>query len=893
MAELEKRGLCNAEWILMRIIWKCGNEERRRVDMSRSWTIMAVALVGLIVVPNLRAAPKPQQSDLIATVPADNAMADNAVEGTQVADNESKDPEANFVLSIVGPFGEPVPKAEIRWTIRPGVNAEAVKQGTFLRGSQTRFYVQSDETGTIGIDLPERISSLDFDIKVPGYGPYWGKWRPAQTGEKIPGEFVATLESAWTVGGIVVDEQGKPVGGVEVDPSVSYRKRPGDESSLGVGTRIFTDDQGRWQFEMVPDSKSSVSVEVSHKEFKPHRMALARDVFSLRPGEMPREKMILPRGLTIRGTVTDTDGKPIVGALLRTKFFNDERAATTDDSGRYEIHGCEDRNARVVVSAKGYATDMAAVRVHESMDSIDFEMKPGGHVKIRVVDADGKGLPRARIFFQGWRGGRFEYFEFDHVNQYADENGVWEWNEAPLDEFQADICNPKGMQLSRQKIIARPEEYVFQPPGFLVVSGLVTDAETKERLSEFRVVPGIQGSEGSHIDWVTDDSFLGRNGDYRLHHIDEECFAHYVRIDAEGYQPQISRPIKSDEGNVKLFFKMQRGVNASALVADPSGRPVEGASVVLGVPGTQMSFQNGRVNNSSTYNAMQRTTDAGGRFVFPPQVTPYEIVIVSDAGYSHIKGKPGETLNPIQLTAWARLKGTYRIGSEPAVNTSIYVSNQTISSYGDQTPNIFMHFDATTGSDGTFLLDRVPEGRTWIQREIVRMVGDGATQVTSTPIRQVSLEPGKTTEVLLGGSGAVVKGRLAPPADLAKSVDWKHGNVDAEVFLPAVEPPPIPKNLDDSDEQAKWIQQWKETQPGKRWLEQVTERERKRDQSVRFNATVDAEGRFRIDDVPPGNYQLDASAKLESPSGQTLHRTDDRFEVVDTKEVDLGEIPIE
>jgi hypothetical protein len=83
-------------------------------------------------------------------------------------------------------------------------------------------------------------------------------------------------------------------------------------------------------------------------------------------------------------------------------------------------------------------------------------MKPGGKIRVRVVDEQGKGIPRARIFFRRWRG-MSDYFEFDHVNAYTDDNGVWTWNEAPLDEFKADICRPEGMQLFGQTLIAREE----------------------------------------------------------------------------------------------------------------------------------------------------------------------------------------------------------------------------------------------------------------------------------------------------------------------------------------------------------------------------------------------------------------------------------------------------
>ncbi len=149
------------------------------------------------------------------------------------------------------------------------------------------------------------------------------------------------------------------------------------------------------------------------------------------------------------------------------------------------------------------------------MGPVDFAMKPGGTVRIRVLDEKGNPVPKARIFFQQWRGPFFKYFEFDHVSQYADEKGVWVWNEAPLDEFKADICRPDGMQLPRQSLIARAEEYVFRVPGALVVSGKVIDAVTESRSRTFRVVPGGRDHQNPMF-WNREESFMAKDGHYRI-----------------------------------------------------------------------------------------------------------------------------------------------------------------------------------------------------------------------------------------------------------------------------------------------------------------------------------------------------------------------------------------
>src|SRR5205823_2559787 len=121
-------------------------------------------------------------------------------------------------------------------------------------------------------------------------------------------------------------------------------------------------------------------------------------------GQEPVGKVVLNRGLTVIGKVTDEAGKPIAGALIRTKFLNDIREAKTGADGAYRLAGCEPRATKIVVSAQGRATDMKELNIASEMGPVDFQMKPGGTVRIRVLDEQGNPVPKARIFFQRWRG---------------------------------------------------------------------------------------------------------------------------------------------------------------------------------------------------------------------------------------------------------------------------------------------------------------------------------------------------------------------------------------------------------------------------------------------------------------------------------------------------------
>jgi hypothetical protein len=585
---------------------------------------------------------------------------------------------------------------------------------------------------------------------------------------------------------------------------------------------------------------------------------LTRSEFGIELGQEPVNKIVLNRGLTVVGKITDETGNPIVGARIRTAMLNDIREATTGDDGTYRLIGCESLTAKVVVSAKGRATDMKEVRIDSEMDPVNFQMKPGGTVRIRVLDEQDNPVPKARIFFQRWRGS-FNYWEFDHVSQYADKNGVWNWSEAPLDEFEADICRPGGMELARQPLISRDEEYVFRPPVALVVSGKVIDAETKEPIKTFQVLPGIRSSE-SQMNWVQDQRFTATGGEYRIRHT-HDYFAHLIRIEANGYQAALSRDIKSDEGNISIDFELRKGTDVAATVLTPSGAPAAGARIALGIAGSQINIRNGDIDGGSTY-AARKDTDNAGQFRFPPQDAAFQLVIVHPTGYAHLKVTPESMPMTIELEAWAEVEGTFRIGKNPIPKVPITINTVGPHSYGNDLPNIFTTYDATTGKDGHFVFERVVPGDARIGRRIMLTVSDGAAAATSSTMISANFPAGENTRIDLGGTGRPIVGRLRPPKRLDGKVNWNFALVNVQSYFPA---PLSPDDLVPADikvntvKRSEWLRQWEQTETGKAWMASKIAydgNQQFRDSSPRFTASVSRDGSFRIDDMPAGNYSL-------------------------------------
>ena len=276
----------------------------------------------------------------------------------------------------MGPNGRPVPEALVQIRTSPHPTANDVRRGTFVKDSTYGSFAKTDAEGRLAVLRPAAPERFNVDVTTPGYGPYWAGWSSYEHDGTIPAHFIVELEAGWSVGGIIVDDTGKPVEGVRIRPSIEYKKPPGVTKQFGVGTNLKTDAAGKWRFDSVPVSMNEVYVEIDHPAFKPLRRPLPRDGFGLEPGQEATAKITLERGLTVVGKVTDEAGNPIAEALVRTKFFNDVREATTGPDGTYKLVGCEPRSTRIVVSAKGRATDMKELNVEPGMDPVDFQMKP-------------------------------------------------------------------------------------------------------------------------------------------------------------------------------------------------------------------------------------------------------------------------------------------------------------------------------------------------------------------------------------------------------------------------------------------------------------------------------------------------------------------------------------
>lgn len=722
------------------------------------------------------------------------------------ADDNGKNQHASLAVSrilkvtVLRPGGKVLPRVPVEIRCEPAISTAQVREGKFLRSEADAVFVESSADGRVAVELPEDVESCQFGVELPGFAPCWKYWST----EYIPlSPFTLQLAPAWSVGGIVVDTQGKPLEGARIRPVwIQF----GGTEWLGnrLGQRCRTNAQGNWRYDSVPASQEEFRVQIDHPQFAPERRTLTRAEFGVDDRRPPAARIVLQPGMTVSGKVTDERGAPIAGALIRTQLWDGLREAVSGVDGAYRLHGFDPGMHVLIASAKGRETKVQSGWIVRKAKPIDFRLKPGGLVRIRVVDNEGNPC----------RGARVRIFPFDNLNQNVDRAGRWEWRDAPLEKLDADVTFPSGLSGSPQEqrsIVPGNQEYVFKSRPYLQVSGTVVDKATRVPVKSFRVYEYDRTDDGGYR-YSESSGRYSQDGHYQIRDYGKSSFDG-LRIEAEGYQPAYSRKI-TEEKAARVDFELTKGQNVEGVVLTAAGLPAAGAKIAM----TDGVFSNFGIFNGEmaggTRGVMVRETDASGHFLFPPQDRDFYLFILHPSGFVCFKPVPLSNHKKITLPPYSRVEGTYRVGGKPVAGAQMVLSGTVDAQPRDGSqPEIEDYSRTTTGPDGRFVFERVPAGGGSISSEL-NATASGCT------VGYLEFPAGKVVKVDIGGRGRPVVGRLKPPRGFAMPVVWQLETLHVE-----------PERSDDNLGNPS------------------------------FRASVDRDGHFHIDDVPPGRYRIKCQSR--------------------------------
>jgi hypothetical protein len=287
----------------------------------------------------------------------------------------------------------------------------------------------------------------------------------------------------------------------------------------------------------------------------------------------------------------------------------------------------------------------------------------------------------------------------------------------------------------------------------------------------------------------------------------------------------------------------------------PASRPVYNGPLIVGyvqtadgkpVVGANVKYAYGnfytQISSTATSNvglgAPSARTQADGRFQFmPTQADPRSIAVQSADGYG-MATVSSLASTPIRLIPWSRIEGTAKIGSKPAANAQVRY-NMSGASAPNSTERILVMITGNTQADaqGRFVLEKVPAGSVYVD---VTLPGERNTAARSL----VEVHGGSTATVMIGGTGRPVIGRVTPIPQATSG----------RATL-GTQPPQLPRmpaaSTTNPAERQKILAAFNASPAYQDWL--------KRRQFPSQDVVIDADGRFRIEDVPAGTYQLNVS----------------------------------
>ncbi len=298
------------------------------------------------------------------------------------------------VVGIVrsGPGGPGLPHATVE--ILSGWDAQAAR----LLGGET------DGEGRFAIDLPtldalspESRSQVTISARARAKGHRLGSVEALAQGDYSgsPRDFEAqlVLVPGHDVFGRVVDEGGRPVGGVRM---TLY----GDGPLVGMLTEV-TDGEGRYRFPIAAAGRAF---------FLAHRFGVGTASIPETPlspnVDLELPDLVLRKGAEIAGTVVNAAGRPVAGVPVYAESATrrpggakgeigapsgtDYGSAVTDAEGRFRITGLAPGPVRLTP-----VSDRTSVLRGEPVETgrDDVHLVVTGHVlRVRVVDSKGSPL---------------------------------------------------------------------------------------------------------------------------------------------------------------------------------------------------------------------------------------------------------------------------------------------------------------------------------------------------------------------------------------------------------------------------------------------------------------------------------------------------------------------
>ena len=180
------------------------------------------------------------------------------------------------------------------------------------------FQYHTDTSGNATVEAPkENATNYQILVMKNNDVTVGAAWNGNDVVAQVPADIAFTLEQGTAFGGIVRDEQGKPVVGAEVTVDGRKGRVPDSFRWISINDTAKTDAEGKWQVHRIPKDLTGFEWEVRIK--RPDIAGIEHfdeKTLSIKRLRDQTAVFVLRKGIVLEGIVTDPQGKPAVAAAV-------------------------------------------------------------------------------------------------------------------------------------------------------------------------------------------------------------------------------------------------------------------------------------------------------------------------------------------------------------------------------------------------------------------------------------------------------------------------------------------------------------------------------------------------------------------------------------------------
>lgn len=270
--------------------------------------------------------------------------------------------------------GESVAEAAVELIVEQGKAAGS----QFLEEAREPVRTTTGESGEFRFDA---VPTGVYRVAVTHPGHRAGGAKGVRVSPGSEAEVLVQLEVGAVVAGVVMSDDGAPVADTEVTVSLNPRQ------VWRVDLRAKSDAEGRFRFDTLGTGK--VRLEFRHPDWAPHSLEATPDGEEL--------EVVLGAGRSLVGQVVDGTGAPIPSpSVWLTRRGERTRSTKTDEEGRFRFTGLGPDGYELSAQASGYLTYRESLE--PTVDDVEQIVLESAPLIIGVVSGpDQRPLAGARV----------------------------------------------------------------------------------------------------------------------------------------------------------------------------------------------------------------------------------------------------------------------------------------------------------------------------------------------------------------------------------------------------------------------------------------------------------------------------------------------------------------